>query len=63
MLKDKGVGCGLSCLVVMCAVRCNVGVEVKWIGTDVCPIALHPAAHVGGTKQPYHIICKNVIDD
>ena len=59
MLEDKGVGRGLSCLVVMCAVRCNVGGEVKWIGTDGCLITLHLAAYVGGTKQPYHTICKH----
>ena len=51
------MGCGPCCLVVLCAVRCNVGGEVKWKGTDVCLIALHLVAHVGGTKQQYHIIC------
>ena len=57
MLGDEGVGRGLCCLVVLCAIRCSVGGEVKWKRTDVCFIALHPVAHVGGTKQPYHIIC------
>ena len=53
----EGVGCGLCCLVVLCAVQCNIGGEVKWKGTDVCLITLHPAAHMGGTNQQYHIIC------
>ena len=57
MLRDKGVGCRLCCLVVLCAIQCNNGAEVKGIGTDICIIVLLLVARMGGTKHPCHLIC------